>query len=77
MIGTVPNLACRLCDEASPGQILLSQRVFAALGNQIEAPPLGERLLKGFQKAVPVFELVSWRELPDEAAHAAAGGGLK
>ena len=75
MIGTVPNLACRLCDEASSGQILLSQRVFATLGYQIEAPPLGERLLKGFQKAVPVFELVSGRQLPDEAAHAAGGVG--
>jgi adenylate cyclase len=31
VIGTVPNLACRLCDEATPGQILISQRVFASL----------------------------------------------
>ena len=73
VIGTVPNLACRLCDEASPGQILMSQTVFASLGDQIEVTSVGRTAPERFQKAVPVFELVSWRRLPDEAARAAGG----
>ena len=66
VIGTVPNLACRLCDEAGPGQILISQRVFAALEECVETQHLGVRPLKGFQRPVTVFELSSWRK-PREA----------
>ena len=62
VIGTVPNLACRLCAEARPGQILLSQRVMASLQDKIEAAPVGNLTLKGFHKPVPAFQLVSWRE---------------
>ena len=67
VIGSVPNLACRLCDEAEDGQILLSPRVSAALGDHIEARPAGERVLKGFQRPVPTFALVSWRQSSDAA----------
>jgi class 3 adenylate cyclase len=66
VIGTVPNLACRLCDEAKPGQILISQRVGAALEECVETEHLGVRPLKGFHKPVTVFELSSWRN-PREA----------
>jgi class 3 adenylate cyclase len=61
VIGTVPNLACRLCDEAKPGQILISQRVFASLEECVETEHLGDRPLKGFHKPVTVFELSSLR----------------
>jgi class 3 adenylate cyclase/CheY-like chemotaxis protein len=64
VIGTVPNLACRLCSEARPWQILLTQRVFASLRATIEAVRIGDLQLKGFQKPVPVFELVSLRLAP-------------
>jgi adenylate cyclase len=74
VIGTVPNLAARLCGEAKPGQILLGQRVFAALEDRVDAVPAGERMLKGFHKTVPVFELVSMSAAPGAAASAAAGG---
>ncbi len=52
-IGTVTNLAARLCGEAGDGQILISPRVFSRTESQIEAAPVGELSLKGFQR--PVF----------------------
>jgi adenylate cyclase len=74
VIGPVPNLACRLCDEAKPGQILISEHVFAALSDQVETVPRGDLALKGFHNPVPAFELVSWRGTLDATipAHVAA-----
>jgi adenylate cyclase len=74
VIGTVPNLACRLCSEARPGQILLTQRVFACLRDTIEAVLIGDLQLKGFQKPVPAFELVALRLPSDEATSPAVVG---
>jgi PAS domain-containing protein len=42
-IGTVTNLAARLCGEADDGQILISPRIFSKVEAQIEAQPVGER----------------------------------
>jgi len=56
-IGTVCNLASRLCGEARGGEILASQRVVAALKGQIPAESLGELSLKGFAKPVTAFKL--------------------
>ncbi len=56
-IGTVTNLASRLCDEASAGQILISQRVYAAVEELVEAEPVGDLHLKGFLKPVPTFNV--------------------
>jgi adenylate cyclase len=56
-IGSVVNLAARLCDEAQGGQILIDRRTRAALGDKatVEAPvPLS---LKGFVQPVPSFLL--------------------
>jgi class 3 adenylate cyclase len=66
VIGTVPNLACRLCGEAKPGQILLSQKIFDSVHGKIEVGPIRDLTLKGFHRPVPAFELVSWRESCDE-----------
>jgi adenylate cyclase len=41
-IGTVSNVASRLCDEAKPGQILVSPRVLVAVENAIKVEPAGE-----------------------------------
>ena len=60
-IGTVPNLASRLCDEAKAGQILISQRVFASVEPLVEAAPVGELTLKGFHRPMPAYELIRWR----------------
>ena len=56
-IGTVTNLASRLCDEAQPGQILVSQRVYSEVEELVEAEAVGELSLKGFLKPVPTFNV--------------------
>jgi class 3 adenylate cyclase len=58
-IGTVTNLAARLCGEATGGEVLVSQRVVAALGDGFATQPAGELNLKGFQRAVPVARIVA------------------
>jgi adenylate cyclase len=58
-IGTVTNLAARLCGEAKPGQILMSQRVLASVEDLADAESIGELQLKGFLKPVPTFNLVA------------------
>jgi len=56
-IGSVTNLAARLCAEAAPGQILVSQRVYAEAGALVDAEPVGELALKGFQRPVPAYSV--------------------
>jgi class 3 adenylate cyclase len=57
-LGAVTNLAARLSDEAAPGQILLSQRVNAALEEQVETKAIGDLQVKGFARPVQAYELV-------------------
>ncbi len=61
-IGMVTNLASRLCDEAAAGQILISQRVHAAVDDLVEAEPIGELTLKGFSRAVAAYNVVRLKE---------------
>jgi len=58
VLGRVTNLAARLSDQAAGGQILLSQRAYAALEDRVEAKPVAELELKGFAGAVSAYELV-------------------
>jgi class 3 adenylate cyclase len=58
-IGTVTNLAARLCGEAEGGQILISQRVYAAVEDLVVADPVGELSLKGFAKPVLAFNIAA------------------
>jgi adenylate cyclase len=60
-IGSVTNLAARLCGEAKDGQTLVSQRVLAAVEDAVDTQPLGELQLKGFLKPVPAFSLLRLR----------------
>ena len=60
-IGTVTNLAARLCAEAMPGQILVSTRVLADTEDHVEAEPVGELQLKGFSKPVRAFQVIRLR----------------
>jgi class 3 adenylate cyclase/CheY-like chemotaxis protein len=60
-IGTVTNLAARLCGEAKAGQILVSSRVAGALEELIEAEEVGRLTLKGFLRPVPTFSLLRLR----------------
>ncbi len=57
-IGTVTNVAARLCGEAAAGQILLSQRVATAVDGVIATRLLEDRALKGLHAPVPVYELL-------------------
>ena len=56
-VGSVVNLAARLCDEGRDGQILVSQRVHTAAEDLVEATSLGMLALKGFLKPVGVFSI--------------------
>ncbi|HJU22166.1 MAG TPA: response regulator [Casimicrobiaceae bacterium] len=57
-IGSVVNLAARLCGEAKAGQILIDQRMRAALGDAFVTESAGKMTLKGFVQPVAAFELV-------------------
>lgn len=58
-VGSVLNLASRLCDAAEPGQIVVSPRVLAEVEELVEAQPLGALQLKGFGKPVEAFAVAS------------------
>jgi adenylate cyclase len=58
-VGSVLNLASRLCDAAGPGEIVVGQRVLAEVEELVEAEPLGELELKGFGKSVKAFAVSS------------------
>jgi adenylate cyclase len=61
-IGTVTNLAARLCGEARAGHILISQRLLATIGGLVECEPVGELTLKGFQRPVTGFNILRAKE---------------
>ena len=68
VIGSVANLAARLCGEAKPGQILLSQRVVATVEELVEVEPVGELSLKGFHKPLAAFNVLGLRRSAQEGA---------
>lgn len=57
-IGSVANLASRLCDQARDGQILITQRVYAEVEGLAEMEPIGELTFKGFHKPLPAYQVV-------------------
>ena len=56
-IGTVVNLAARLCSEAGDGQILIDRKVQAAIETLVTTEPAGELVLKGLHRAVATFNV--------------------
>jgi class 3 adenylate cyclase len=60
-IGNAVILASRLSSEAKGGQILLSQRAFAAVEEVVEAESVGELALKGFSRPVPAVNVIALR----------------
>jgi adenylate cyclase len=58
VLGRVTNLAARLSDAAAPGQILLSQRAYAALDDRVEAEPVAPMEMKGFARPIEAYQLV-------------------
>jgi DNA-binding response OmpR family regulator len=69
-IGVVTNLASRLADEATGGQILITQRLHAEVEDEVEVEAVGEFSLKGFQRPVAAFDVVAVREHVPELASA-------
>ena len=58
-IGTVSNVASRLCDEAKPGQILISPRVLAKVVDAVEVEPVGEFELKGIRRPLAAYNVIA------------------
>jgi len=58
-IGTVSNVASRLCDEAKPGQILISPRVLVAVEDAVTVEPVGQFALKGIRRPHSAYNVVS------------------
>jgi adenylate cyclase len=56
-IGSVTNLASRLCSEAAPWQILVSQRVLAGIEDIVVSRSVGELRLKGFSRPIRAYEV--------------------
>lgn len=65
-IGMAINLASRLCDAAAPGEVLVSDEVRAALGDDYPVVSLGERQLPGIVAPFPVWRLDTTPELEDD-----------
>jgi adenylate cyclase len=57
-IGTVSNVASRLCDEAKPGQILISPRVRQAVEKAVMVEAIGEFTLKGIRRPMPAYNVL-------------------
>jgi adenylate cyclase len=60
-IGTVSNVASRLCDEAKPGQILVSPRVLMEVEDTIAVEPVGEFTLKGIRRPLAAYNVLAAR----------------
>lgn len=61
-IGGVVNIASRLCDKASDGQILLARRAYLDVETQVQTKSLGTFELKGVKSAVEVYDLLGLSE---------------
>ena len=71
-IGSVTNLASRLCGEAKPNQIVVSRRVYGMVEPFVEARALDDLQLKGFNHPVLAMEILSWREEAGNVVDASA-----
>lgn len=57
VLGEGVNLAARLCQLAGPGEVLVSEATWRAVQDAVRATPLGDKALKGFSAAVPVYRI--------------------
>ena len=69
-IGTVSNVASRLCDEAKPGQILISPRVMMLVKDTVTVEAVGEFELKGIRRPIAAYNVLAVASTNDRAASA-------
>ena len=73
-IGSVTNLAARLCGAAEGGQILVAQRVYSAVEASAVGEPVGELSLRGFSRPIRAFNIVSMDEANGSPARVGVAG---
>ena len=56
-IGTVTNVASRLCSDAEPWEILVTERVLSATGDLVVGEDAGLRSLRGFNRRIHAFSV--------------------
>jgi adenylate cyclase len=56
---SVSNVASRLCDEAKPGQILISARVLMKVESAVQVEPVGEFALKGISRPLAAYNVIA------------------
>jgi class 3 adenylate cyclase/CheY-like chemotaxis protein len=66
-VGTVVNLAARLCADAKDGQILIEGKVHSAIEGSTSTEPAGEVSLKGIHRPVRVFNVCALLPAPAQA----------
>jgi adenylate cyclase len=69
-IGSVTNLASRLCGEAKAGQIVVSRRVYGIVEPNVEGRAIDDLVLKGFNHPILAAEILSWKGEPSAEAAA-------
>ena len=65
--------------KAKAGQIIVSQRTYGLVQEWVDAAPIDDLQLKGFNRPIPAMEIRAWREADSalELPPAAAGAGRK
>ncbi|MET0316157.1 MAG: response regulator [Rhodococcus fascians] len=61
-IGSVTNLSARLCSDAGPWQVLVTDRVLAATEHIAISQPVGDVRPKGFSRSVRVHDITALKE---------------
>jgi class 3 adenylate cyclase len=64
-IGTVTNLASRLCGEAADGQILIDSKAKTVLDAYIDTADVGDLTIKGLRRPIRVFNILGLTRAPD------------
>ncbi|OKO70741.1 adenylate/guanylate cyclase domain-containing protein [Bradyrhizobium sp. NAS96.2] len=69
-IGSVTNLASRLCGEAKPNQIVVSRRVYGMVEPYVEGRAIDDLVVKGFNHPILAAEILRWKGEPSAEAAA-------
>ncbi|WP_050404444.1 adenylate/guanylate cyclase domain-containing protein [Bradyrhizobium embrapense] len=69
-IGSVTNLASRLCGEARPNQIVVSRRVYGIVEPFVEGRAIDDLVVKGFNHPILAAEILRWKGEPSAEAAA-------